>query len=134
VRTVDAVGARGVILIGDTVDPFSIEAVRATMGSLFHVTIARVSVADFEALAHAFPGTVVGTHLQAREDYRKASYRRPVLLVMGGEQTGLSAAVAACCRTLVKIPMAGRADSLNLAVATGVMLFEIAREGLALDG
>ncbi len=134
VRTVDAVGARGVILVGDTVDPFSIEAVRATMGSLFHVTIARVTVAEFEALAKTVRGSVVGTHLQATDDYRKAPYPRPVLLVMGAEQAGLSPALTAACRTLVKIPMAGRADSLNLAVATGVMLFEIARGSLAFDG
>jgi TrmH family RNA methyltransferase len=131
VRTVDAVGAKGVILIGDTVDPFSIEAVRATMGSLFHVPIARATVAEVAGLAHGF-ATVVGTHLQATDDYRKAEYRTPLLLVMGAEQAGLSPAVAALCRTLVKIPMAGRADSLNLAVATGVMLFEVRRRTLAL--
>jgi TrmH family RNA methyltransferase len=128
VRTADAVGARGVILIGDTVDPFSMEAVRATMGSLFHVTLARLTVTEFETLAAGFAGTIVGTHLKAETDYRYASYARPVLLVMGAEQAGLSPAIAACCRSLVKIPMAGRADSLNLAVATGVMLFEICRE------
>jgi TrmH family RNA methyltransferase len=134
VRTVDAVGARGVILIGDTVDPFSIEAVRATMGSLFHVTVAKVTVGEFEVLARGFRGMIVGTHLKATDDYRRVAYSRPVLLVMGAEQAGMSPAVAACCRTLVKIPMAGRADSLNLAVATGVMLFEIARGALATDG
>jgi TrmH family RNA methyltransferase len=104
------------------------------MGSLFHVTLARASAAEFEALASSFPGTVVGTHLQATQDYRNADYARPVLLVMGAEQAGLSPGIAAACRTLVKIPMAGRADSLNLGVATGVMLFEIARERLTLDG
>jgi TrmH family RNA methyltransferase len=134
VRTADAVGASGVILVGDTVDPFSVEAVRATMGSIFHVPLTRTTHAEFEALRARWPGTVVGTHLDASTDYRKADYRGPVLLVMGGEQAGLSPALAAACGTLVKIPMAGRADSLNLAVATGVMLFEIMRERLKLDG
>jgi TrmH family RNA methyltransferase len=134
VRTVDAVGAQGVILIGNAVDPFSIEAVRATMGSLFHVTIVRATVAEFATIARDFAGTVVGTHLRASEDYRTADYRPPVLVVMGAEQAGLSPAVAALCQTLVKIPMAGRADSLNLAIATGVMLFEIRRGSLVVDG
>ncbi len=132
VRTADAVGAAGVILVGDTVDPFSVEAVRATMGSIFAVPLARADRASFAALAKGWPGSVVGTHLAATTDYREASYGAPVLLVMGGEQAGLTAEAAALCSTLVKIPMAGKADSLNLAVATGVMLFEIRRRSLSL--
>lgn len=134
VRTADAVGARGVILVGNTVDPFSVEAVRATMGSIFAVPLARAGIADFARLARRWPGPVVGTHLSGRTDYRDADYRRPVLLVMGGEQSGLTADAAGLCTTLVKIPMAGKADSLNLAVATAVMLFEVRRGVLKLDG
>jgi TrmH family RNA methyltransferase len=134
IRTADAVGASGVILIGETVDPFSLEAVRATMGSLFHVPLAKGTRAEFEAIAKGWPGAVVGTHLAGMIDYREATYQAPVLLVMGSEQTGLSPEVAGLCRTLVKIPMRGRADSLNLAVATGVMVFEIMRARLRLDG
>jgi TrmH family RNA methyltransferase len=133
-RTIDAVGAKGAILIGETVDPFSVEAVRATMGSIFNVGLARASLADFEKLRARWPGSVVGTHLSGKTDYRKADYRSPALLLMGNEQAGLSSALAAQCDTLVKIPMAGKADSLNLAVATGVMLFEISRGRLKLDG
>ena len=132
VRTVDAVGAAGVILVGDTVDPFSTEAVRATMGSIFAVPLARTSKAEFLSLASGWRGPVVGTHLSATADYRKVDYAPPVLLVMGGEQAGLTDGVAAACTTLVKIPMAGRADSLNLAVATAVLLFEIKRGALRL--
>jgi RNA methyltransferase, TrmH family len=132
IRTVDAVGGDGIILIGDTVDPFSLEAVRATMGSIFHVAVARATRAEFAALASRWPGVVAGTHLAAAEDYRAIAYPPPVLLVMGNEQSGLTPEIAALCRTLVKIPMAGKADSLNLAVATGVMLFEIRRERLKL--
>jgi TrmH family RNA methyltransferase len=132
IRTVDAVGGDGVILVGETVDPFSLEAVRATMGSIFHVPLARLSRADLARLAAGWPGQVVGTHLAATADYRATGYRPPVLLAMGNEQSGLSPEVAALCGTLVKIPMAGKADSLNLAVATGVMLFEIRREALQL--
>jgi RNA methyltransferase, TrmH family len=134
IRTSDAVGAAGVMLVGDTVDPFSVEAVRATMGSVFAVPLARASRAEFVKLASAWPGTVVGTHLAATADYRATEYRTPVLLVMGGEQAGLTAETASALKTLVKIPMAGKADSLNLAVATAVMLFEIRRGALKLDG
>jgi len=134
IRTVDAVGGEGVILVGETVDPFSIEAVRATMGSLFYVGLTRASAAEFAALRARWPGTVAGTHLKATVDYRRAAYRAPVLLVMGGEQAGLSPGLASLCEVLVKIPMAGKADSLNLAIATGVMLFEALRERLRIDG
>ncbi len=134
IRTADAVGASGVILIGDTVDPFGPETVRATMGSIFHVPLARANQTAFADLARGWPGTVVGTHLAATVDYRTASYGDPVMLVMGGEQAGLSPAIAGLCRMLVKIPMIGQADSLNLAVATAVMAFEIRRERLRLDG
>ena len=132
-RTIDAVGAKGAILIGETVDPFSLEAVRATMGSIFHVGLARANLSQFEGLCARWPGTIVGTHLSGTVDYRRADYRSPVLLVMGNEQAGLTPALAATCESLVKIPMAGGADSLNLAVATGVMLFEIARSRPILD-
>jgi RNA methyltransferase, TrmH family len=132
VRTADAVGAAGVILVGETVDPFSVEAVRATMGSVFAVPLVRASRGEFQKLAASWPGTVVGTHLAAKTDYREATYQTPVLLVMGGEQAGLTVETAEATRTLVKIPMAGKADSLNLAVATAVMLFEIRRGSLKL--
>ncbi|MEJ0097037.1 MAG: RNA methyltransferase [Bauldia sp.] len=132
VRTADAVGAAGVILVGETVDPFSVEAVRATMGSVFAVPLARATRDEFRRIAGGWRGTVVGTHLAATTDYRKADYRTPVLLVMGGEQAGLTPEAAEAARTLVKIPMAGKADSLNLAVATAVMLFEIRRGSLKL--
>jgi len=132
IRTVDAVGADGVILIGPSVDPFSLEAVRATMGSLFHVRLVRASEEEFLAMRAQWPGIVVGTHLSGTEDYRAVAYDRPVLLLMGNEQSGLTAPLAAACDHLVRIPQAGRADSLNLAVATGVMLFEVRRNKLSL--
>lgn len=129
-RTVDSVGADGVILVGDTVDPFSIEAVRASMGSIFHVPVAEMSAEAFTAWRKSFPGRVVGTHLSGKLDYRRVDYAPPVLLLMGPEQAGLSDRMAALCDDLVRIPMAGKADSLNLAIATGIMLYEIRRAAL----
>lgn len=131
IRTADAVGAAGVILVGETTDPFSIEAVRATMGSIFAVPLAKAAVDAFLAWRRDFSGLVVGTHLKGAVDYRKGGYGEgPVLLLMGNEQQGLPDSLAAACDRLVRIPQAGRADSLNLAVATGVMLYEIRRAAL----
>ncbi len=133
-RTADAAGAKGVILIGETTDPFAIETVRATMGSIFAIPVARAREEDFIAFAKGFGGLVAGTHLKGSVDYRSVEWRgRPVLLVMGNEQQGLTDPLAEACTTLVRIPQAGRADSLNLAVATGVMLYEARRHALRLE-
>ncbi len=123
VRTADAAGLGGVILIGDTCDPYSVEAVRATMGSIFATPLYRASTEAFLAWRMRWPGAVVGTLLTATTDYRAADYPRPTLILMGPEQAGLSAKLAAACDVAVKIPMRGRADSLNLAVATGIMIY-----------
>ena len=131
-RTADATGARGVILVGDCTDPFSLETVRATMGSVFAVPLYKASEAEFIAWANKWPDMVAGTHLEGSVDYRVPDYAAgPVLLVMGNEQQGLTEALAKACNTLVRIPQVGKADSLNLAVATGVMLYEVQRTALA---
>lgn len=127
IRTADGAGASGVILIGDTTDPFALEAVRATMGSIFHVPVVKVRSEDFLAWRPGFPGSVVGTHLKGSVDYRTPDYREPAILLMGTEQSGLTDAMAAACDILVRIPMAGGADSLNLAVSTGIALYEMRR-------
>jgi TrmH family RNA methyltransferase len=123
IRTADAAGCGGVILVGDCCDPFSVEAVRATMGSIFAVQIARADTAAFLDWRAGWPGAVVGTLLSATTDFRRAAYTPPTLILMGNEQQGLTPALAAACDVAVKIPMRGRADSLNLAVATGVMIY-----------
>lgn len=123
IRTADAAGCGGVILIGDCCDPFSVEAVRATMGSVFAVPIARAGREAFLAWRAAWPGLVIGARLTATTDFRATAYRDPSLILMGNEQAGLSDALAGACDVTVKIPMRGRADSLNLAVATGLMIY-----------
>ena len=122
-RTVDAAGGAGVILIGDCCDPYSVEAVRATMGSIFAVPVARVDTARFLTWRAAWPGSVIGTLLTASGDFRATSYSRPSLILLGNEQAGLTPELAAVCDLTVKIPMRGRADSLNLAVAAGLMIY-----------
>lgn len=135
IRTADAVGAKGVILVGETTDPFSVETVRATMGSVFAVPVAKAGVEAFLAWRKGVQATFVGTHLKGSVDYRTVDYAKgPVVLVMGNEQQGLPDELAASCDALIRIPQAGRADSLNLAVATGVALYEIRRHALPVVG
>jgi len=133
IRTVDAVGGCGVTLVGNCVDPYAREAVRATMGSIFNVPLARMTLAECLPWLSRWPGDIAGTHLSATEDFRARPYRAPTLLLMGGEGPGLSQELSGACTRLVKIPMAGRLDSLNLAVATALMLYEIARDRLRLQ-
>ena len=127
-RTADATGARGIILIGDCTDPYSVEAVRASMGAVFNVELAQMPEDEFLDLAAGWPGQIVGTALPASRDYRKVDYAWPLILLMGNEQAGLTPALMKACTQLVRMPMMGRSDSLNLAVATGVTLYEALRQ------
>ena len=124
-RTADAVGAGGLILIDESVDPFSVEAVRASMGALFTVPVVRASWDEFRAWLRSGPGQLVGLSLDTDTDYRAARFVAPTFLLTGNEAQGMPAAMAAECDLLVKIPMLGKADSLNAAVATAVMAYEV---------
>lgn len=123
IRTADSAGCGAVVLVGECCDPYAVEAVRATMGSIFAVPLARTTEAAFAAWRAGWTGSVVGTLLSATVDHASASYRKPALVVMGNEQQGLTPDMAALCDVNVKIPMRGRADSLNLSVATGIMIY-----------
>jgi TrmH family RNA methyltransferase len=124
-RTGDAVGAGGLILVDDSADPFSVEAVRASMGAVFTQAIATARWDEFIVWLRNGPGQLVGTSLKATTDYLEAEYQAPCFLLIGNEQQGLPAEYEAACDLLVKIPMAGRADSLNAAVAAAVMAFQV---------
>lgn len=134
IRTADAVGAKGIILVGETTDPFATETVRATMGSIFATQICRMDELEFINFAHAWKGLVVGTHLEGSVDYREPDYSgNPTLLIMGNEQSGMPENLVAACHKLIRIPQVGRADSLNLAIATGICLYEVRRHSLSLE-
>lgn len=135
IRTADATGAAGVILVGDCTDPFSMETVRATMGSMFALPLVKTTPADLLKWKKSVDARLVATHLAGAVDYRTIDYKsKPVILMMGNEQSGLPDELAQAADKLARIPQVGMADSLNLAVATGVMLFEVRRHLLALDG
>ena len=124
-RTGDAVGAGGLILIDDCADPCSVEAVRASMGAIFTQDVATARWPEFVSWLRSGEGQLVGTSLKATDDYLAAEYRQPCFMLIGNEQQGLPADYEAECDLLVKIPMAGRADSLNAAMAAAVMAFAI---------
>lgn len=113
IRTADAAGASGVILIGDSTDPFAMETVRATMGSIFALPLVKTTVADFLGWKSKAGVSVVATHLAGAVDYRTVDYkRRPVVVLMGNEQSGLPEELASRADMLARIPQAGLADSL----------------------
>lgn len=124
-RTGDAVGAGGLILIDNCVDPFSVEAVRASMGAIFTQKIAMATWAEFHGWARTGDAQLVATHLEGAVDYRAADYQSPCFIVIGNEAQGLPNDYTAQCDVRVKIPMLGQADSLNAAVAGAVIAYQV---------
>jgi TrmH family RNA methyltransferase len=132
-RTADAVGAAGVIVVGQSVDPYHPTAVKASMGSLFHVPIARAgSVETLLDWTLARGVSSVATSAGAKQSYQQAGYRYPLLLLLGSEGEGLPASAIEAADQAVAIPMAGRTSSLNLAVAAGILLYELSAKLSAL--
>lgn len=124
-RTGDAVGAGGLILIDDCADPFSVEAVRASMGAIFTQQVARAPWSEFLAWLRAGQGQLVAASLREAVPYRGAPYAAPCFVMVGNESQGLPAEYEAACDLRVTMPMKGRADSLNAAIAAAVLAYEV---------
>ncbi len=124
-RTSDSVGGAGVILLGEATDPYDPGTVRASMGAIFSQRFVRAGVEEFVAWKRRHGAMLVGTSPHAECDYRSVAYHKPLVLYIGCEQGGMAAEAQALCDVVVSLPMVGRSDSLNLAVATGVMLYEV---------
>jgi RNA methyltransferase, TrmH family len=125
-RTLDGVNGTGVILLDDCVDAYDPTAVRASMGAIFTRKIVKATFSEFAAwkIGHSF--TLVGTSdHEGRHHYRDFSYPAPTFLLMGSEREGLPVSHINLCEDLVSIPMRGACDSLNLAIATGIILYEV---------
>jgi len=128
IRTVDATGGAGVITVGDSTDPFGPAAVKASMGSLFAVPVAHAPDADtFFGWAAARGVEVVATSGHAPTEHWRAAYRPPLAVLFGAEGSGLPEPVLRRAGTGVRIPMTGTAESLNLAAAVAVILYEVRR-------
>lgn len=122
-RTMNAVGAGALMLVGASVDVFHPGVVRASLGAIFYHPLVRADWADLTAWARTRGHALVGTDEHAPLDYRALNYPNPCVLVMGSEREGLTPAEAADCTRLVRLPMQGRVTSLNLAAASAVMLY-----------
>ena len=128
IRTADAVDCQGVILIGDCTSPYDISAIRGTMGAIFSTKIVKTDLASFLAWKKRNGLQLVGTSDKAATDYTDIRYSDPVVLLMGSERAGMSPEEFEACDEIAAIPMMRSSDSLNLAVATGVMLYQIFNE------
>lgn len=124
-RTGDAIGAGGLILVDDCADPFSVEAVRASMGAVFTQALARANWDEFIDWLRAGEGQLVAASLREAVPYRGAAYAAPCFVLIGNESRGLPEEYEAACDLRVTMPMRGRADSLNAAVATAVLGYEV---------
>ena len=122
-RTIDAVGASGLILLDGGADPTHPNAVRASLGAMFWMPVVSVTFPELAAWFRPQGYRLVGTAETAPVDYRAAAYPRPTILLMGSEREGLTPAQESNCDVMVRLPMTGRVTSLNLAVATGIMLY-----------
>ena len=130
-RTGDAIGAGGLILVDDCADPFSVEAVRASMGAVFTQSIAQARWEEFLPWLRRGPGQLVAASLRDARPYRGARYAAPCFILVGNESRGLPTEYEDACDLRVTMPMKGRADSLNAAVAAAVLGYEVLA---ALDG
>ncbi len=124
-RTAAAVGSAGLFVLGNQVDPYDPAVVRATMGALYAQRLVRTTPSALEAWKRQHSCLLVGTSPTAPTDYQARTYQAPTILLMGDERKGLPPDLMARCDDLVRIPMVGGGDSLNLGVATGVMLYEL---------
>jgi TrmH family RNA methyltransferase len=127
-RTNDAVGGRGVILLDHCTDPFDPTAARASMGALFSQKLVKASFDEFAAWKRSQAVPLVGTSGGSALDYQALTYPARLVVLMGSERAGLDAQHLVLCDQVVRIPMLGRSDSLNLAVATAVVLYEVCNQ------
>lgn len=127
-RTLDSAGADGLIVIDHSTDIFHPTAVRASMGTLFWKTVVHTTFEEFASWQKVHQYHLYGTSAHGAEDYTAIQYERPALLVLGSEREGLTPEQVEMCHTLIKLPMRGRATSLNLSIAAGIMLYEMGKQ------
>jgi len=124
-RSCDASGCQGIILLDHTADPYDPTALRASMGAIFSQRLSSASFHAFTQWKNLHQYTVIGTSDGASLRYREIAYPMPVIILMGSERHGLLPEQQATCDAVVRIPMSGICDSLNIAIATAVVLYEI---------
>lgn len=134
IRTSDAAGAHGVIITQGTVDPYSSKVLRSSMGSIFHVPVINaLDSVSFMVEIKKRGFTIYAASLESSEPYYSSKYDHKTAIVIGNEANGVSDSIIECADRLIKIPMPGKAESLNAAVACGILLFEVARSRSSVD-
>lgn len=124
-RSLDGVNADGIILLDQCTDPYDPSAIRASMGAVLTRKLVKTSFDKFKKWAQENGVSVVGTSDKADRNFHDYRYPNPMILMMGSERQGLDVAHQELCSAMISIPMRGKNDSLNLAVATGIVLYEI---------
>ncbi|MEW9670760.1 TrmH family RNA methyltransferase [Ammoniphilus sp. 3BR4] len=128
IRTADAAGIQGVIMGKGTVDLYNAKTVRSTMGSIFHIPIFQ---ADLELLCSKLASQdfrLIATSLEGAVAYDEPIYEGRVAIIIGNEANGVSSEVLRHCKNRVKIPIYGQAESLNAAMAAGIIMYEAVRQ------
>lgn len=126
IRTCDATGVSGLLLLPNSTDPYDPAAVKASMGGAFTVPHYHLSYAQLSHFISANPKlAVVGTSDKAKQNAFTFTYPKHTLLLIGSERQGLSPELTDLSHQMISIPMTGACDSLNLSVATGIILYEI---------
>ena len=124
VRTIDAAGGRGVILVGQAVDPYDPEALRTSMGAIFSVPVVNCTAAEFLAWSKENKFHLIGTSAHADAEFRQLDYPRPLAVIFGNERIGMSESLQQAVDTMASIPILGRANSLNLGTSVAVMAYQ----------
>ena len=126
-RTSAAIGAAGFILLGPHIDPYEPVVVRSTMGALFKQTLVRTNVESFRHWIQTYKLSVIGASPDGVVEYDRVRYTRPTVLLLGNERSGLTDEQRSLCQQIVRIPMVGEVDSLNLAVAGSLLMYAVFR-------
>lgn len=125
VRTAAATGCAGLIVIGNELDPFDPDTVRASMGATFRIPVVRTSWSEFVVWRQQVTCQVVGAHPDVGSDYDSVIYAKPSILMLGEERKGLSSRQKQACDQLVRIPMVSGTDSLNVSVAGSLIMYQM---------
>lgn len=124
-RTMDAIGGKGIILIDQCTDPYDPTTTRASMGAIFSMKLIKTTSDEFIQWKRKINLPIFGTSDKADIEYRQVEYPRDVILLMGSERQGMQDKLEKICDRVVQIPMVGISDSLNLSIANAVVLYEI---------
>lgn len=129
IRTADAAGFDCVVTSARTADVYNEKVLRGSMGSVFHLPIYQVeSLLDYVKQLKNQPFTIIGTSLRGNSLWERETLTGSFAMVMGNESKGMSEEMSECCDILLKIPIFGQAESLNVATAAGIIMYDLIKD------